>query len=219
MKKLLMSFFLVTLLIAFASSCYATDPVEYVKVCSTYNEPDWYYIPGTDVCFNTTTGETREETIGGTWVSHVPSNSGEWVRSPSLECRPGRLVQVGTFTSSDFTLNSHGKYETAPFTLTLKHGEFIAKVLIKGGFDVTARSSFCLNFYDVPTLSYSLLGCQDTALLMDQFAPWSFTPLRSVPPASFTSPFTLVGNNGDSPWLTPFDGTVSCSVCVQRALP
>lgn len=217
MKQLLRSLFLITGLITFASSGYAT-PVEYVRICSLYGE-GFYYVPGTDVCFNPTTGETRQQTEGGTWVSHIPANPGTWVPNPLMDCLLGRLVKVGTFTSSNFSVNSHGKYETTPSPLTIGTGEFIAKVMMNGGFNVTARSSFCLSFYDVSTGQYSLLGCQDTAPLRDQAATWSYSPLRSVPPASFTRPFKLVGNNGDE-WGAPgqsFDGTLSCWVCVQHA--
>ncbi len=43
------------------------EPVEYVRICSLYGA-GWSYIPGTDVCLNTNTGETRVQTELGTKV-------------------------------------------------------------------------------------------------------------------------------------------------------
>ncbi len=43
----------------------AAVPVQYVKVCSLYGS-GWFYIPGTDTCINTSTGETRVQTELGT---------------------------------------------------------------------------------------------------------------------------------------------------------
>ena len=40
-------------------------PVEYVKICSLYGA-GFFYVPGTDVCMNAVTGETRWQTSGGT---------------------------------------------------------------------------------------------------------------------------------------------------------
>jgi hypothetical protein len=40
-------------------------PVENVKICSLYGA-GFYYIPGTDVCYNAVTGETRWQTTHGT---------------------------------------------------------------------------------------------------------------------------------------------------------
>jgi TolA-binding protein len=42
-------------------------PVEYAKICSLYGS-GWFYIPGTDTCINTSTGETRVQTELGTKV-------------------------------------------------------------------------------------------------------------------------------------------------------
>lgn len=43
----------------------AAQPVEYVRVCDQYGV-GWIFIPGTNVCANPNTGETREETEFGT---------------------------------------------------------------------------------------------------------------------------------------------------------
>jgi TolA-binding protein len=45
----------------------AEAAVEYVKICSLYGA-DWYYIPGTDTCINTSSGETRVQTELGTKI-------------------------------------------------------------------------------------------------------------------------------------------------------
>lgn len=44
---------------------YAATSVEYVKVCDIYGT-GWYYIPGTDNCYNTNTGMERHQTARGT---------------------------------------------------------------------------------------------------------------------------------------------------------
>ncbi|MFI5167834.1 MAG: porin [Thermoanaerobaculales bacterium] len=220
MSKVFWSLFLVVGLISIASNSHAA--VEYVKVCSLYGA-DFYYIPGTDACLNTTTGEIRQATAVGTWYALSPNNSGLWVANLKDGCQGGRLLKVGTFTSSDFTANSHNKYETPLFPLNLKPGEFISNVILSGGFDVTSRSTFCLSFYDASTGLYSPIGCQNTAQLMNQPAAFSFVPSRSVPPAGFTSPFKLVGSNADENWGFPdpltFNGVLSCWVCLQHVAP
>ena len=42
----------------------ASAAVEYVRVCDLYGR-DFYYSPGTDVCVNAVTGETRQATENG----------------------------------------------------------------------------------------------------------------------------------------------------------
>lgn len=211
--------FLVVVAALTAALAVSAQPVEYVRVCSTYGT-GYSYIPGTDICLNAFTGETRVETEGGTWRAHIGKLPGEWVASPRAGCRLGRLVHVGTITRSDLTQNAHGQFETAPFALPLGSNEFISKILLRGGFNATSRSNFCLAFKDSGTSQYSILGCHDTTGLRDQEAVWSFTPLRSVPPAAFTSPFAIVGATGSERWPTEtaFDGPTDCWVCVQRRL-
>jgi hypothetical protein len=109
--------------------------VEYVKICSLYGEA-FHFIPGTDICVNEQTGQTREQTTGGTWVSQIPTNNqGHWATVPALECGLGRLVQVGTYKSSDFTENVYSRYQTAPTAFSLRPGEFISRLIMSGGFD------------------------------------------------------------------------------------
>jgi hypothetical protein len=188
-----------------------------VKICSIEGG-GFYYIPGTDICANTTTGETRQETIGGTWYGHLPS-AGTWVKKPKAACKDGKLVEVGTFTSSDLVLNSHEKYQTGPVTLNLGTNDFIATVIMSGGFDVPdKKGTFCLAFYDATSGDYAVLGCEDTKPLLEQPALFAFTPLTSIPPASFTPPFKLIGYNANETWETgTFDGALSYWVCVQHA--
>jgi len=33
------------------------EPMEYVRVCNEVGGPGWYYVPGTEICFNAVTGE------------------------------------------------------------------------------------------------------------------------------------------------------------------
>ncbi|MDR3698805.1 MAG: porin [Candidatus Sulfopaludibacter sp.] len=131
MKKLFLSITLAAGLLGIASNGHAQ--VEYVKVCSLYGAA-FHYIPGTDICLNEQTGETREQTAGGTWYSVLPTNNqGHWATVPQLDCA-GTLVKVGTFKASDFKLNAHEKYQAPPLPFKLQPGQFISKVMMSGGF-------------------------------------------------------------------------------------
>lgn len=108
-------------------------PVEYVRVCSLYGA-GFHYIPGTDVCLNETTGDARQQTEGGTWRSLLPYPEGKWVASPVLECLPGRLVTLGTFSSNDFHPNVWNRKQTRAVPVPVNRGEFVSKVFMSGGF-------------------------------------------------------------------------------------
>ncbi len=110
------------------------QPVEYVKICSLYGAA-FHYIPGTDTCVNEETGETRQETEGGVWASQLPTkNQGHWATVPALECGLGRLVQVGVYKPSDFTVHVYQKFQTAPTAFSLHPGEFVSRLIMSGGF-------------------------------------------------------------------------------------
>lgn len=211
MKKLVCLSFCVMFILA--TSAYATA-VQYVKVCET----NFFYLPGTNTCYNPATGETRESISEDVvWYSHIPANPGNWVATPWDDCSSGRLVSVGTFKASSFALNSYGKYESAPIPLTIASNEYISKVMLKGGFDVTSRSYFCLSFLDAASGKYEILGCKNTADMMNETVTWSFTPLQPVPLSTFTKPYKLVGNSGDEDWGTNvFDGSLTCWVCIKK---
>lgn len=131
--------------------------VQYVKVCSIYGD-GFYYIPGTDVCTNSFTGDTRQQTPGGTWRTFLPYPEGKWVTNRRAECEEDRLVHVGTFKSTDFTLNPWERKETAPVPLSVKPPTFISKVMMRGGFNdprlpggrsgVNGRLGLCLRSKD-----------------------------------------------------------------------
>jgi hypothetical protein len=108
-------------------------PVEYVKVCSIYGA-SFHYIPGTDICLNEATGDARQQTEGGTWRSLLPYPEGRWVGSPLDDCAHGRIVRVGTFTSTDFVPNAWNRKQTNPVAVNLRKNEFVAKVIMSGGF-------------------------------------------------------------------------------------
>lgn len=132
LKKLLMAVVIAAGFLNVASTAKA-EPVEYVRVCSLYGAA-FHYIPGTDICLNDQTGETKEATAGGVWTSVVPTNNqGHWVNYPQSDCQ-GRLIQVGTFRPGDFSLNSYAKYQAPPFQQELIPGEFISRVIMRGGF-------------------------------------------------------------------------------------
>ncbi len=114
-------------------TAHAAPVVELVKVCSLFGA-GFYYIPGTDICFQPITGDTREETPGGTWRSLLPYPEGNWVSNPSQECGLGQLVKVGAFQSTDFSENIQTRKVTAPVSLPLSSNQFISKVMMSGGF-------------------------------------------------------------------------------------
>jgi hypothetical protein len=131
-KVLLMSLAILVGLAGFATR-HQAQAVEYVKVCSLYGA-DFHYVPGTDICLNDFTGDAREETEGGVWRSIMPYPAGKWVTNPTEECGSGRLIKVGTFRSTDFTLNSWEKVQTQPVTVKVNANELITKVIMSGGF-------------------------------------------------------------------------------------
>jgi hypothetical protein len=200
LKRLFLAVVFLAGLLGIASTGYARD-VEYVKVCSLYGAA-FHYIPGTDICLNDQTGETREQTEGGTWYSLVPTNNqGHWATVPQLECGLGRLVQVGTFKPSDFKLNSYNRYQALPYGLKLQPGEFISEVMMGGGFydpiQPLARApqlspqQFCLrtadpNFSEVnmgsppvtpPFCSPDPLGCASNSQILGTPAAYAFSVL------------------------------------------
>jgi hypothetical protein len=201
LKKLFMVGIFVVGFLGIASKGNAM-PVEYEKICSLYGA-SFHYIPGTDTCVNEQTGETRQQTEGGTWTSLLPTNNsqGHWVTYPQAECLSGRLVQVGTFHPTDFTLNSFTKYQAPPSELQLQAGEFISKVIMRGGFydplQPLARNpslnsgQFCLrvadpNFFTIdmgstpyhPTFCSSApLGCVTNSQILGTPAAYSFSVL------------------------------------------
>jgi hypothetical protein len=122
------------------------------------------------------------------------------VVNPEEECR-GKLVKVGTFKPSDFEPNLFEKYQAAPFGFKLRQGEFISKVMMRGGFydplQPLARSpqlsseQFCLrvadpNFYTIdmglapvypPFCSAAPLGCVSNSQIVGTPAAYSLAVL------------------------------------------
>ncbi|SPF45187.1 exported hypothetical protein [Candidatus Sulfopaludibacter sp. SbA4] len=131
MKTLLSSVILVVGVLGIASNGHAQPT--YLKVCSPYGA-GFYYIPGTDICIHALTGDTREASTAGVWRSQLPYPEGEWVSDPVAECGKGDLVKIGTFKSTDFTLDTAGRKETPPFSLPLYTSQFISEVMMQGGF-------------------------------------------------------------------------------------
>jgi len=132
MKQWFMSVSLVIGVLGLAATGDAV--VEYVKICPLYGA-GFHYIPDTDICLNDFTGDARQQTEGGTWRTILPYREGTWVTNQPQACTPGgQLVQVGTFTSTDFTLNAYGKKQTPPVALPLQPPAFISKVMMSGGF-------------------------------------------------------------------------------------
>lgn len=198
-------------------------PVEYVKICSLYGA-GYYYIPGTDICLNDTTNDAREQTAGGTWEWREPNNSYTFVR-PNTACSDGRLVKLGEFSSSDLTIDPHGRFVTTNFPVKLGKHEFIKSVIYKGGFTGTGvgAGNFCIfYFFNDPTtgLNYQPLGCINTASFADMSTVLVFTPDVPVPPTppTPTDQISLLGANGEL-WdvTSPSDiqGELKVWLCVR----
>ena len=202
MKKLLMSLVPVVGLLGIASNSHAS-PVEYVKICSLYGA-GFHYVPGTDICLNDITGDARQATEGGVWRSLLPYPEGKWVTNLQPECAPGKLVKVGTFKSTDFTLNAWGRKQTPPFSLQLKPGEFISKVMMSGGFydprvpsrhGVNGSQGLCLRSIDPNLLENSAsgpfnppygngllpIGCVANSRIVNMPAAYSITATAAYP--------------------------------------
>ena len=200
LKKLFRLAPLVAGLFAFAAIGSA-QPVEYVKICTAFGS-GYHYIPGTDICANDFTGQTKQLTPGGVWMSLLPtSNQGQWVTDPQESCGQGRLVKVGTLKPNDFKVNSFEKYQAAPVGLRLQRGEFIAKVMMSGGFydplQPSARNprlssqQFCLRFADPTYFTIDMgsapsypsfcgtppIGCVSNSQILGTPAAFSFTGL------------------------------------------
>jgi len=62
--------------------------VEYVKICSLYG-PDYFYMPGSDVCLNASSGRTVVDTEDGPLVSQSDLS----LRIALLEMQIGQLQQ------------------------------------------------------------------------------------------------------------------------------
>jgi hypothetical protein len=135
-------------------------PVEYVRVCSQFGS-SFFYIPGTETCFNPRTGDTRVATEAGVWRTRTPYPAGAWVKAKNeIECK-GKVVTLGTFKSTDFTLNAWARKQTPPIALPIGDNQYISQVLMSGGFydprlpeqrsGLSSEDAFCLRSLD-PTI-------------------------------------------------------------------
>jgi hypothetical protein len=150
------------LLAAFLSAVIpAHAAVEYVKVCDQFGA-GFFYLPGTETCFNPNTGDTRVSTEGGVWRTRTPYPSGEWVKDKTdLGCK-GRVVTLGKFKSTDFTLNPWARKQTAPIALPIDDKQYVSRIYMSGGFydprlpeqrsGTMGSDAFCLRSID-PTIS------------------------------------------------------------------
>jgi len=135
-KTLLTLVSAITGLIATAPAGYAQDdsPVQYVKICSLYGA-GFHYIAGTDICINDLNGDARQQTEGGTWRTYLPYKEGTYVTNQPQACTPdGKLMKVGDFKSTDFTMNAWGKMQSFAVNFPLQPPAFISKVMMSGGF-------------------------------------------------------------------------------------
>jgi hypothetical protein len=207
----------------------SAQPVEYVKVCSLYG-PDFFYLPGTDICFDVATDQAIEATAGGAWNWRVPNNPRTWVPIPQVACPGGGLVKFGDITGASLTENAYSRYETTHYPLKLNPGQYIASVLYRGGFTgVTGTAdnpgNFCMfYYYNDPTNgpNYTVLGCIDTAAQANVPATLEFSPDPPIPPIPPTASdkIYILGANGDY-WnvasAADIQGMLSVWFCLQSA--
>ena len=110
------------------------EPVEYLRICSLFGAA-YFYLAGTNICDDVTTGDARQTTSGGVWRWSTPDNPRTWLPNPQLGCAGGQLVKFGDITPSDLVLNAYSRLETKThYPLKLKVGQYISAVMYQGGF-------------------------------------------------------------------------------------
>jgi hypothetical protein len=204
----------------------ANAQVEYVRICEDYG-PGFFFLPGTDVCFDVATDVAIEATDGGAWQWRVPNNPRTWAPAPQAACQNGQLVKFGDINSNGLVENAYSRYETKThYKLRLSPGQYIASVLYKGGFTGTGvdPGNFCMfYYYNDPTNgpSYTPLGCIDTGAQAAVPATLAFSPDSPIPPAT-NDPVYILGANGDL-WnvasASDIQGLLSVWLCLQNAPP
>ena len=122
----------------------AQDASTYLRVCSLYGA-DFFYLPGTGMCIDPTNGDSREQTAAGTFRTFIHPPEGTFTRHLRRTCEPGRVVKLGTFKSTDLTLDplpvppdfdgyTYDRKHSVPLKLTLQPNQFVSQVAMSGGF-------------------------------------------------------------------------------------
>jgi hypothetical protein len=146
LRKAFLSFVLGVAWLGFASNA-AASPVEYTKICPIFGD-GYYYVPGTDWCFNPVLGEVRKISevieIAGvppvttqptwTWRTRFPYPQGSWVLDPADACQKGRLVKIASVQAQDFVVETLQRFRSPGFPLQLKANEMITQIIMSGGF-------------------------------------------------------------------------------------
>jgi hypothetical protein len=202
------------------------EPVEYVRVCSLFGA-GFSYLPGTDICVNTSTNDAREETGGGVWRWRIPDNPRTSLQDRWRDC-DGELVKFGEVTSSGLVLNSYSRLETSTrYPLNLKPGQYISSIIYSGGFNFSSSTisinnldqTFCMYYYSSDE-AYLPLGCLDSSSPATANASWAFTPDRPIPPPDADQIY-LLGAFGQLQQTSPpsfqIQGTLSISFCVKNS--
>lgn len=131
--------------ICFAASTASAQPIEYVRVCDAYGT-GYMYVPGTEICYNPTTGLTAVNTEGGTFYGVMPNTPTEYVSNAAAACIGGELVDLGTLTSTSFSRNSYQRLGAPLTTPTLAPTEFISHVILTGSLNRAGTSGGMLRF-------------------------------------------------------------------------
>ena len=205
--------------------------VEYVKICSLFGA-GYYYLPGTDICHNPTTGDARVVTEGGVLASRLPYPEGNWVtKNVQPECSPGRAVKVGTFKSTDFTPNAFERKQTGPVPLALTSGEFVSKVIMSGGFydpraigshGVNGMDGLCVRSVDPSVIEAGVnppfgnggrpIGCVANSRIINMPAAYSISATSAHPSVDILS-----SDSGDPLGTVPYGKALVVTTDLDRS--
>lgn len=162
MPKQLAALVLVVASLTFGVNEGRAAPVEYVRVCSAYGT-GYFYVPGTEVCFNPLTGITKQQTEGGTWISSAPNAPAQYASNPAAACLGGTVVPLGTLDNGDFARNSYMRMEASLAGLSLGQGEFVSSFLLSGQLTRVNAAHGTLRFTGID----GTVIPRDTAVLRD----------------------------------------------------
>src|SRR5580658_5741597 len=232
MKKRIRRFFALAPFLAVAAGIMLAptvalgDPVEYLRICDIVPQPGYFYLPGTDICVNTSTNSAVQNTNGGIWEWRSPDSQRASVAAYQPECQGGELVKVADITSSGLTLNAYSRLETAHYPLNLRPGQYIASVIYTGGFNFSSsiitienlHQSFCMFYYSSDG-GYVPFGCLDSSSPATANGTWAFASDLPIP-APDVDQIYLVGAFGQLSESTPsvitIQGKLSVSMCVMN---
>lgn len=171
-------------------------------------------------------------TEGGVLTSRLPYPEGNWVtKNVQPECSPGRVVKLGTFRSTDFTLNAYERKQTAPVPLALTSGEFVSKVVMSGGFydpravgrhGVNGMDGLCVRSVDPSVIQAGVnppfgnfgrpVGCVANSRIVDMPAAYSISATSAHPSVD-----VLFSGSGDTFGTVPYGTALVVTTDLDRS--